>query len=339
MATDRARSGIIISEEASAAAHLRNATAEISKEDLDSNRRVDLKLVEVLEKRERELTLLGERVTQNGNRDVGNPAMQRGQSVQADGLQHSGLPRSTPVSEGRSREGDNALTVLQHIATRLREREASFWYTNGLDLLEAKSLVEHGKWLIWLSKNVAYSDSKANKMMMAADCFRLYLTETVKITDLPRASDAYRVAAAKLPAELRERTIQRLLQRDPKAMSEFQREVNKLRKDEKVSKPHAQPIPPAEIKMGEDNSENERSGSGHDASDDTHDGPPRANPSGIQPLDEAVRQLREQLGDKLKQWLDLVRTAGLDAVFAKLEAEADALCTDDENGSDQGEVR
>lgn len=94
----------------------------------------------------------------------------------------------------------------------------------GKKLIEAKSLVPHGRWTEWLEANVDYSDRKAQDLMHLYEEYgKNGLPPAIAGLDYTKA-----VALLALPDELREETAQKALDEDM-SVRELQAEIASLR--------------------------------------------------------------------------------------------------------------
>lgn len=106
---------------------------------------------------------------------------------------------------------------LEELADRIVSRDAHLLRSvsrhlleTGLDLIEAKRLVNHGCFEKWCRSKLGYSKRKAEMQMAAAEMFgRLLKNETV--SDLPPVSVAYALSAPSLDPDIRDRFLPRAL--------------------------------------------------------------------------------------------------------------------------------
>ena len=96
-------------------------------------------------------------------------------------------------------------TLLQNVCV--------FWFQNGCDLIEAKSVIGHGRFETWCKDTLNYSKSKAEKLMRTAELFKPWL-ETVTVTDFPPPTLLYQLSAASTPQIIREEYLPRVIAKE-----------------------------------------------------------------------------------------------------------------------------
>jgi hypothetical protein len=101
------------------------------------------------------------------------------------------------------------IETLDDIAERIRQRANGMRCDAiGLDLIEAKAILPHGKWLPWLKNEFDWSERTAQRYMLVAE-----LAKTDKLSDL---SDEPLSALASAPAAVPTRSS---IERQPASRS------------------------------------------------------------------------------------------------------------------------
>jgi hypothetical protein len=132
---------------------------------------------------------------------------------------------SNPVTRTRNAANQKANPKLDEIAERIRTRAKSAFdgvIEIGRDLIAAKKIIGHGKWLPWLEREFAWDESSARRFMAIAEA----VGKSPKLSDLNvPVSGLYLLIAHTTPAEVIEAVAERSEQGDKLTLAEVKRMI------------------------------------------------------------------------------------------------------------------